>query len=1637
MQQHPHLAVLYHKYIGETQPFRKVHRMIDWFESLIKTHTVVILAEYVRLNQLSDQAKALLAYKLHLPTLGVWKEISQTLFKELDKSNLVWTQPDFPREFKKLMKDLGKYDVIELRNFYAHGATPEDEQCKKHILEFESFLLRLTQLKWLKQSSMIVKEGKVYLIVSERELSLHPVLLFRKENSESSLAFFNDLKYDKVGLLNYPLSKYYREEEFYGEFQKFLPLDEWKRSNREKFAQQIDELTESFKGRKEELAKLMGFVQSKRKGYFSILGHPGIGKSTLIAQFVKELREQPDLAHLKVIEYFIKRGNSSARPETFLNYLIQKTDEVFKEGKNIRADKNEPWSLQEALFEKWREWSSNNQGIKLLFLIDGLDEGTDTDLLSYLPRENFDNILFIYGSRPGGQQSVKDFFHTLPLEHHIRHELGGLKKEDIRSLIYEVGNKYELERESAWIDEVLNRSKGYPLYIKLLCVAIVNGSIALNDVDTLPKGIYEQYNRILDRYAKDIHFGNATLQCLYSLAAAKDYLNIHQLGRINHLDEISKAQVSGILMEILTKKENPKDPPSFQLFHESFREYLLKEKKEEVEEAQERIIEFCSKWEELEGSASQHYTLQHYAPHLKESSKSKRKQELLQLLNKKAYIKTQKQVLRQFISTKNLLQLGLEEACKQKNWEVQLETALSLVDLKYEEANDVDSIIEMVAHGEIELALQRIESFGGEDEEGFKRKFILYMLCLRELTLLGSKEKCSKKAAIEEIIDHLDHNIPADTSWIDWGTFFPSYLVFSIAGELDAMGMEFLSIYKRTREWGKEWLQENGPYNEIQINILRKIINTTFEPIRKSLYPIELIKELMLILNECEKADFKDISGDLANQIINLLESYKNQILKSGTPLPDLIQLGLAIFDLGFQKEIKPYLNSLIDHIPKIHNNSKKLSYLVEIGLNYHERKDFVIASRLMDEALFILPKTKSPEISILAKLSTYLLDIDHDKSKKLIKQCTDKLKSSFKYQDYLFNYEIIALELSKQKKITQAFDLISNLDKEAENSILLKILKQLCVEGDFLEASSIIDKLNENEHDKDEAFELLSIYYAKVGNFQSAFSILKNIKNPVSRCRASLQSFKISLIKGNQKLTENIFVNTLSEYKKIKNNHFHKELLGLELSNLIFKQNEISEAYYFVKEHIKTILNSKMDLFDNEVIHDFSWKLSKIGKINEAIILAQSFDGEDFEVIVSDICRLLLQQGKITIALEKSELLTNEYYKQNLLLEISLKLSENGQPAEALKITNLLNLTDRSIALAHISNGFETKSDKSIAKNILKKSIENVQLIQNEQNKIRALNSLFLTLLDLNKINEAKKILDLTKNQINNHLKGEFRDKALEETSLMLITNKFPKEAFELCSEIKKKSLQKDTFFHLFKEILKHYNNTIIVEILDELISGDVSKKRLNEIFLASFQMQELDITNKSLLKSIPANKEAFISSFYEFVPPEKKINFAKKIIYQTKLSPNRFYFDLIIEYIKTGKWQLAEKIIIDISKPFLISNILEFCKNEHGWIKSLAFSSKIKSLELKKYFLSDWTEGISASETDEFILEEALPYFIFDTDSLEILLQKYALHEIFLGNSSQEQLKRLNQTLNIQWALDIAATFPKDEENTDLTIN
>jgi len=63
---HPQIIRMVQLFEAESQPFRKVHRMIDLFETIIKTHTAAIVSNYFQQKDIKEDIKGLLADSVKL-----------------------------------------------------------------------------------------------------------------------------------------------------------------------------------------------------------------------------------------------------------------------------------------------------------------------------------------------------------------------------------------------------------------------------------------------------------------------------------------------------------------------------------------------------------------------------------------------------------------------------------------------------------------------------------------------------------------------------------------------------------------------------------------------------------------------------------------------------------------------------------------------------------------------------------------------------------------------------------------------------------------------------------------------------------------------------------------------------------------------------------------------------------------------------------------------------------------------------------------------------------------------------------------------------------------------------------------------------------------------------------------------------------------------------------------------------------------------------------------------------------------------------------------------------------------------------------------------------------------------------------
>jgi hypothetical protein len=671
------LADAYDAFMKERndQPFRKVHRLIDLIEVFCKLYTVTSVATFLDAlrqtftqpqHDLSEEAfikiKVMLSAGLKTPSLGIWWKFARDITTILQELNIPHILPNAEQELlssKSTIKKAfdGENNLIAFRNNYAHGATPSDEACFKdletvwpkvmqllqdaHSLRAVRLLICDTEGDWYEtcgaelisiSENLESLKGHTLLCHNDRAVDLYPLLSFRITKKKVDFFFYNDYKDKHANYLNYPSAEHFKDTAMKKELLSYIPIEEWKKIgsvDTEPFKQQIESLTEIFKGRKSELSQIASFLTSDSLSFLCVWGPPGVGKSALLARTAQITRYHVDVRKLLdegdswsnskiyLLEYFIRRGATDTANQ-FFDSVNQRLDQMFTLRLEYGKTEEEKHHLFHARVQLIRKHLNENE--LLIFIIDGLDEVKHGDpLIGLLPRFLPKNMKVIYGARPK-QELRFTFYNELEREQRLQFDLGGLSKEDIRAVLMEHVSKYELDQ--VYIEKVLLISEGNPLYLKLLCQGLDQKTYTVNHSEGLPRSMDDLYESALLRLEKDFP---GTTNFLLFIAAAKDFVSTEMISSWLKLDTPHvRNNLLYASLEFLYENPLTEAVEDYQLFHESLREFLKRKYPKDIELCSERICDWSIQWEQSNGDYSFNnesllYAMQFATEHIYES----------------------------------------------------------------------------------------------------------------------------------------------------------------------------------------------------------------------------------------------------------------------------------------------------------------------------------------------------------------------------------------------------------------------------------------------------------------------------------------------------------------------------------------------------------------------------------------------------------------------------------------------------------------------------------------------------------------------------------------------------------------------------------------------------------------------------------------------------------------------------------------------------------------------------------------------------------------------------------------------------------------------------------------------------------
>lgn len=1178
-----------------------------------------------------------------------------------------------------------------------------------------------------------------------------------------------------------------------------------------------------------------------------------------------------------------------------------------------------------------------------------------------------------------------------------------------------------------------------PTYLRYIVDELNSGTLSRESSTSLPDGLVGVYEEALPPE--------------YDIIRRKFFLDFFSFWAL--LKKEVSIDFAILLLKDWTEKEvksfiafhskwfNSPQSGLYTLYHEKLRVYILQKSEETtIRVNNQQIIQLCNDaLKKRNGDELERYALEFLSTHLLiEAMRDKNQGEFLKSLSYSTdHWNRQVQVSKGFDWSKKMLNEMMLWASKHDDEQV-IECALNKVDLYHIEQNDAPRIVEFVAQNDIDTALARIESFGGNDKSGLQRKFILYMLCLMELTFLESNNKSFRKSSIEKLLNHLDENIPLEHKILNWNDFYSSKIIFQMATEWAEMSLDYLRIFKRTDIWKSDWISDEDYFSDNQYQIFFNLLNEISNDEKG---------KVIVLIDILKAADRQSRSNYINNLILNFLQSI-NSIEFKELQIDNLIQL------LKFSKEINNI--RLFDHI------SNQLCDLI-----FKENIELEIAKVLVISELLLISSNKEIGKNILLKSIDSAKNIPDNEGLdwglepiKVNRLCEISLllskyglfKEAIKILDemnlikipdwywltFMFkriyetklkisikNQILSSLEefIDESKKIISAND-YGDATSIYIDSALLGISLGLCHEDKFDLLNQVMNQVSD-EFKKSRGWKEICFLMFERGNHSASFVYADNISDVAEKAnfmkyyeenRSKLNISEISqysnrnnedtldflkifyLQLDNLKLNPNIS-------KKIKNDSLRK------ISNKFIFNNDF-HSYYLLNE----ILISKLDT--EFVIDDFISDQLSVRSSSKKINLDKYLNYLEYVFTPNDLNLLSKIYYKIVqIKIDSAE--TDQFYA------FLNQITEKNVKAKALADIGLyyFNIGDFDKFSDLIQEAFHTIKPAWRLDDI-ESLIYIHNLVINKNNSI-ALKILEYAVIQAKKIEpDYDRYLVMPSDRVRSlvHVANVYSD-----YQQIDVVNNLLEEALENMISFADDPGTKSALEEL---VISLYNIFSIDKLLESLTRlGDKSIE-----LVINHKAKVNDFEHLLLLLNLIISKESKDNTLASISLHQLKyssLNHAISWVNQIfdSIIRNNALSNLAVELSRNGRFELAEQVGMDVTdihtRQECWKSIAKLQNELNDCVTSFSYINKFSIEEAQLFYLFGWVESINPNHLTIDITKKALYLLINSPAITEKLLQFYSQNELFFGSLPKEKINRFNRTLNLQWAIDIKNEISK----------
>ncbi len=1082
-----------------------------------------------------------------------------------------------------------------------------------------------------------------------------------------------------------------------------------------------------------------------------------------------------------------------------------------------------------------------------------------------------------------------------------------------------------------------------PTYLRAIREGLLSGKLEKENEAELPVGIAELFDKELFPLNMAITEKQLLIHFFTSFALVQKEVTPEFIAEIIEWD---KETVYEYIFKY-SKWFSGSGNNQFCLYHDRFRVYILQKiTSKSFSQFNDKLIQICNLAISSSSTAeNESYALECLSTHLYikamlEGNCLQLKQFAYDTIIWERQIKASKG----FEWSKKMLNEMMLWASKFDEEEV-IEYALNKVDLYHIEQNDIPSIVQLGADGDIETALLRIEAFGGNDKVGLQRKFILYMICLMELTLLGSKDKDHTKTSIEKLLKHLDESIPDSQPDLSWNDFFPSYLIFQMASVWRNLNLDIKVITDRSSSFDYNWITSNGPYDKSQVellldisdrydpviaaivdaSIINKDLDTALELIETVRNPIaqyHLFARLSTVIkgNENTKWD-SDNFMDRATDIVSGIEYRKEQSIAYAI-------LATESYNQGNQKKTDQFINRSLEITRSIDDIEHKCYALSIISIELVKQNNYYKAYDSLQEGL-TLSSGNSKWSNKIKEVFSNFVEVEL-KTKETFSSTLDSARNILDPTSKAQALAVISKELFKgnftsdsEKILNETIYIAEQIEGYFKRDLALKsIAIELCIQGRLVLAMDIRKKLSDWVVEKmllreiiAKLIELNSLSQARLilneygGKLDDISSFIKEICAKEIESKNTEAVFHI-LIDSLKELACLFLPHSASDSRKFFSPEHSKSRVLVLLSSDLAKIGKFESAQKII------------DLLDNEyekgrAIQAVSVHLSHSGYLEEAAQLLEKLKSEKNKNKILpatfEVFKILYRRVNLNLLLERLLRLLDIKQKNDLLNKVEREVLENGTIEDFEVLKNELSSDEKATFHLEI---IEMQILKYVEEGNYNDAIQRIEAIEDSSNRLSVSFSLIFKCLSIDKVDFAYELaVDALKKEL---IGTEHLFSAIELSAKFKEVN-MPDYSYQLIILINKKIDQLDN---------SRDKNELISETCAQLINLNRADEALNDLNKVRDMQSHLIIKIAHKLLSINEKQKAqlLIEKTIDLLIKEKNVStneFNREIENQNSIENQIHIFDLTTKLEHT---ELSDKMFATILNALKKNAYLNF---------------------------------------------------------------------------------------------------------------